>query len=828
MTEEKRNLPKPPLPSGLGVGIPNQPSGIPKTQFPSGAAQGVPAPPGIPKGAPLQKSASGTSRGIPMRPPMMGVTTTEDVRDVELARRINDMERKSDEISESKNMLENQIKDLEEKLQQEKEKVLLASLRSKEEAALATKVEIALKEMQERLRRDRQTQELDDSRRKAEERIKELEQKLVEERETWMQTLKDQLGQKDMHDNDIEDYLAQRVGELEEQWQEEKEAILYQLKEKEELLIKQQQEYLLKEEQLKKHYESEMHQLNIKSNKQNDELQNGIKQLIDEKQKIAIQLEEDEKALINVRAQISLIQSQSRLEKDKTISEWQLRFEGEERKHQELKQKNIRIEEELKTLQKRFDELANQNQLQITSSQNQVYIVKQEFEQQRDEILKKHNEEKEVWKQSLLELENKIVKEKEAWERELESYRRAWLREREALLNEREQLIRKSNNVDELLKNQREEMEKKVNEARTQMVIRKSETEKDNINRIDEIKNEFKLLEKKYWDERDILAEALSTKEKEIESLAKRLNETQALFNNNRERYENEYKNLETKYWEEKENSTLRLSEKDDEITQLKRQMSQQGIELKKKMEHEYQLLVDRMEREKTEWSNKVLLEFEQSSLDKVERMQFELRSVREALLTELNEFEKRMAEDSHKWESLLKDKEKEIAVLKTELNGVYQEKVHRESMYRGVAQDNSGLRARLESIQQALQIKENELERFRTDIFHTELHKLKTEMELKFQQERTHWETVVRQKENDLMQMSMRIKNEEAAKSKNTDELSKRFQDELSILESRFQRQIDDQRINVVRKIWRYLNRTVLIINFGPYRWFRKKRNWE
>ena len=51
--------------------------------------------------------------------------------------------------------LQKKVADLEKRLMEEREKVLLASLRSKEEEAVSAKVETSIKEIQDKLRREK-------------------------------------------------------------------------------------------------------------------------------------------------------------------------------------------------------------------------------------------------------------------------------------------------------------------------------------------------------------------------------------------------------------------------------------------------------------------------------------------------------------------------------------------------------------------------------------------------------------------------------------------------------------------------------------------------
>jgi chromosome segregation ATPase len=121
-----------------------------------------------------------------------------------------------------KDEYEKKLADLEKKLQEEREKLLVNQLKSREEEATAAKVEISLKELQDRMRRDRREQEAEESRSKLEKRASELESRLAQERETWVTTLKNQLGAREMQEKEVESHFATRLQEMERRWLEEK------------------------------------------------------------------------------------------------------------------------------------------------------------------------------------------------------------------------------------------------------------------------------------------------------------------------------------------------------------------------------------------------------------------------------------------------------------------------------------------------------------------------------------------------------------------------------------------------------------------------------
>lgn len=118
--------------------------------------------------------------------------------------------------------LQHRLIELEKRLQQEKEKVLLASLRSQEEAAYAAKAETAIKDVQEKLRRDRRDADLEEGRLKLEAKIRELETRLVQERETWVATLQEQVKAREGQDKEVETHFIGRMEEMERRWLEEK------------------------------------------------------------------------------------------------------------------------------------------------------------------------------------------------------------------------------------------------------------------------------------------------------------------------------------------------------------------------------------------------------------------------------------------------------------------------------------------------------------------------------------------------------------------------------------------------------------------------------
>lgn len=125
-------------------------------------------------------------------------------------------------LEEEKDRLEKKINDMEKLLSQEKEKALMATLKSQQDEALSSRVESSLKDIQEKMRRDRRDHEVEEERLTLRSKIKELETRLAQERETWMTTLKNQMAERETQGRDVEGHFIYRLQEMERRWLDEK------------------------------------------------------------------------------------------------------------------------------------------------------------------------------------------------------------------------------------------------------------------------------------------------------------------------------------------------------------------------------------------------------------------------------------------------------------------------------------------------------------------------------------------------------------------------------------------------------------------------------
>lgn len=204
MDDRDNKIPKPgmpPLPPGMLKPVPPLPQGGAKPSLP-----------------PLPQSPFGAlpSLGLPQFPPQ------QPQKDASEQLRKEAAEAESRRMQEEKDKLEKKISDMEKLLSQEKEKALLATLKNQQDEALSSRVESSLKDIQEKMRRDRRDHEVEEERLSLKGRIKELETRLSQERETWMQTLKNQMAERETQGKDVEGHFVYRLQEMERRWLDEK------------------------------------------------------------------------------------------------------------------------------------------------------------------------------------------------------------------------------------------------------------------------------------------------------------------------------------------------------------------------------------------------------------------------------------------------------------------------------------------------------------------------------------------------------------------------------------------------------------------------------
>ncbi|MEK6544901.1 MAG: hypothetical protein AABZ44_10745 [Elusimicrobiota bacterium] len=243
---------------------------IPPSKPPKREGQGPMPPPAPPSARP--PLARPPVRPAPVEPPKPSAppmvpsarSSEPSPRDIEILNdRLAAMERQAGQLIKQSQMQQNQKSDLEGKvdelqksLAEEKQKAMLASVRVQEEKTLSMRVEANLRDIQEKLRRDHRERELELSRSKLENQIKEMERKLAVEREAWMEALKAQGAKREVEDKAIEERMGGKLRDIENRYAQERTRMAGKLEEKNREIEDHKRQMLLKEEGLIKQQET--------------------------------------------------------------------------------------------------------------------------------------------------------------------------------------------------------------------------------------------------------------------------------------------------------------------------------------------------------------------------------------------------------------------------------------------------------------------------------------------------------------------------------------------------------------------------------------------
>ncbi|MDD2773155.1 MAG: hypothetical protein PHP45_05615 [Elusimicrobiales bacterium] len=95
--------------------------------------------------------------------------------------------------SETPEDIRKRLAEMEKLLAKEREKAMLLDMRAKQEDAYSARVEASLKDIQQKIQRDRREREIEEERAQLREKVRELESKITSERESWVHVLRTQL-----------------------------------------------------------------------------------------------------------------------------------------------------------------------------------------------------------------------------------------------------------------------------------------------------------------------------------------------------------------------------------------------------------------------------------------------------------------------------------------------------------------------------------------------------------------------------------------------------------------------------------------------------------
>ena len=188
--------------------------------------------------------------------------------------------------------------------------MLLQSLRAKEEEALWSKVEQQIREMQEKLRREKHEQEILESRNKAETQLKDLERRLTEERESWMGALKNQLKERELIEQDVEQTLTRKLREAEQRFQDEKNQWTGLFRQKEEELSQLRRHLQLETDRMKEAIEEKESQIEQARDAATEQRRSWERETQAEARALQSQLDVQMRENGTWKAQVALLQSQ--------------------------------------------------------------------------------------------------------------------------------------------------------------------------------------------------------------------------------------------------------------------------------------------------------------------------------------------------------------------------------------------------------------------------------------------------------------------------------------------------------------------------------------
>jgi hypothetical protein len=323
---------------------------------------GMPKPP-LPPGMGSKPSLPGAS-GIPLPKPQMPRMGGFPLPGAAQASPQNN---EADKMKEDKEKLEKKILEMENTISQEKEKALLATLKSQQDEVLSSKVESSLKDIQDKLRRDRHDQEVEEERLTFKAKVQELENKLVQERETWMHTLKNQMQERESQSGDVETHFIYRLQEMERRWLDEKAEWQSKLMTKDEEIIKfkgyAEKLREVQDESRETNFEKGMLEKEISKFKEEVSRLERERASVESYIKI---IPEKEKEIANFRAELSII----KMREEKTLGDFKHRedklLSDMERLQKDIgsvsDRKNSEKEEELRNNREKYEKLLEEKE----------------------------------------------------------------------------------------------------------------------------------------------------------------------------------------------------------------------------------------------------------------------------------------------------------------------------------------------------------------------------------------------------------------------------------------------------------------------------------
>lgn len=713
------------------------------------------------------------------------------------------IDERSQDMMDSKKMLENQLKRLEQKLHEEREKALLAAMRGKEEAALSSKVELSLKEMQEKMQGEKRERELEDAVRRSREECAALEEKLRNERETWMKTLQEQMTGKEQQDKELELFLSQKLSALEKKWHEKKNDLVARLRRKEEELSQQEAKHVAEVDKTAIAYERRMQEIQRDFEARLHEEKEKSLQRKRERDLLSENFNEKEQELITFKAQLALVHSRVKLEKEKLNQSWmeELRLKNEGIKamknqvahfnaqndknmHDKIQEIEQRYSAEQKKLKAQMEEeharhTDGETDLRIRLSEAEARQMKAEetisllkkgdeafdpmllpdYKNRMQELVRErdtHERERQIWKNSLAEIEEKLKQQHQQWEhalsRERDKYSafQSQIKEKESIIEAKEKEL---TSFKDTFWNERDNW--------SQIAVAKDDELQRVYEKVDAIAQTLQQKESQLWEGREKFAEIIKQKEVELINMLKEKDKVLLT---------------------EKNQSAETVRSKEDEIMRLKNDLSAGRFRMREQVEKEFKQVLAQTEKENQAWAENIRKQYEETAIAKERSLREELRSIQKRMMQDLEKLEREHQNEKAALQQQLVHKEKELIVA---IKGAEEKYIQELQRLRGELQRKDH---RLESVQRE--------------------HAAKTPDQLP-----ESLENKLNVKIQEIEQLQQHAQDAAFQHEKELSELNQKLHEELTALEQRFSNTQKPK--TLLGKIWAYLNRTVVVISF-------------
>ncbi|MBD3272651.1 MAG: hypothetical protein GF384_08970 [Elusimicrobia bacterium] len=669
----------------------------------------MPKPPKLPinpkkgPGLPPPIPPSGRSTPVPPKPGLKPPQTPQQTGQDDLSNRINRLEERSSGVADSRKALEDRIKQLEQRLQEEKEKSLLENLRSKEEAALSSNIDVTLKDMQEKLRREQEIQELKGDYSRAQEQIQVMEDRLRSERETWVKTLQDHMSGREQQEQEMEVYFNRKLAALEQTWREEKNNLVSRLHQTEEALVREQKRLEVELDKKDNEYERIYHErLRQLEDAHRAEKEQAL-QYRRERDVNAEKLAEHEQEFVALKAQMALMQSQMKLEKEKINQVWKDTIRAKDEELEAFKkaladsstEADIRVKQAednvARTMQHSIDNVNRLREeerqkaahtesdlrLQMSELNNKLSRLEEEAapRKQADDALQAgfakeherltaeltraqelHRSEQKLWQQAMRDIENKLTHQKHQWEQRLTEMS-SELKNTKIQL---EQTVCERDSVKEKFWNERDSWGQ-IAQAKDDQIQDMYEQMNQLSGRIKELENRLIADKEKMARTREELnlqyQQSFSRMEKENREWAEKL----------REHYEQQMRVKEEKLFEQRESVMDDIRSKDQEIALLKADLGSALEVARGQLQDEFQEMLAQAEKEHNEWMGNVKKQHEQASAIKEKRLHNDIEMMRKKMGHDLEMLEREHQSEKESLRQMAANKDEEFRKLNEE-----------------------------------------------------------------------------------------------------------------------------------------------------------------